>query len=131
MFSFGPRDGCVAQGLTYLVDRESGTFHPGRVSRVVDCQISRLRCVEPHRSRREGSHEIYTGCDYVTLGRSLANEVAAKGFAVFAVHEGDPEAAVRRAVNFGRDTDCLAAVAGGLAGTLTGAAGCLPTGSSR
>ena len=35
---------------------------------------------------------------------------------------GDPRAAIVTAVNFGRDTDCLAAVAGGLCGALSGAA---------
>jgi ADP-ribosylglycohydrolase len=41
---------------------------------------------------------------------------------VFALSQGDPKQAILTAVNFGRDTDCLAAVAGGLAGALAGAA---------
>lgn len=64
--------------------------------------------------------DIYTGGHYVTYGISLANEIVAKGLAVFALTEGDPEEAIEVAVNFGRDTDCLAAVAGGLAGALRG-----------
>jgi ADP-ribosylglycohydrolase len=54
---------------------------------------------------------------------SQANEIVAKGLAVFALTRGDPRRAIPVAVNFGRDTDCLAAVAGGLAGALSGAAG--------
>jgi ADP-ribosylglycohydrolase len=45
-----------------------------------------------------------------------------KGLAVFAITQGDPREAVLAAVNFGRDTDCLAAVAGGPAGALSGPA---------
>jgi ADP-ribosylglycohydrolase len=51
---------------------------------------------------------------------SQANEIVSKGLAVFALSQGDPKEAILTAVNFGRDTDCLAAVAGGLAGALTG-----------
>ena len=42
--------------------------------------------------------------------------------AVFVFSGGDLKEAIVNAVNFGRDTDCLAAVAGGLAGALSGAA---------
>ena len=52
---------------------------------------------------------------------SQANEIVSKGLAVFALAGGDPKEAIVTAVNFGRDTDCLAAVAGGLAGALSGA----------
>jgi ADP-ribosylglycohydrolase len=51
---------------------------------------------------------------------SMAEEVVNKGFAVFRVAKGDPKAAIVGGVNFGRDTDCLAAIAGGLAGALNG-----------
>lgn len=51
---------------------------------------------------------------------SSAGEVVSKGFAVFVRAKGDARQAVLDAVNFGRDTDCLAAIAGGLAGALTG-----------
>jgi len=53
---------------------------------------------------------------------SQANEIVSKGLAVFALSRGDPKQAILTAVNFGRDTDCLAAVAGGLAGALSGSA---------
>ena len=51
---------------------------------------------------------------------SQANEVVSKGLAVFAISRGHPKEAILTSVNFGRDTDCLAAVAGGLAGALSG-----------
>ena len=55
-----------------------------------------------------------------TQGLNQANEIVSKGLAIFGVTRGDPREAILAAVNFGRDTDCLAAVAGGLAGALSG-----------
>jgi ADP-ribosylglycohydrolase len=69
---------------------------------------------------RDEFYRFYDGGRYFNYGMSQANEVVAKGLAVFAVSQGDPQQAILAAVNFGRDTDCLAAVAGGLAGTLSG-----------
>jgi len=74
---------------------------------------------------REEFYRHYHGGGYVVYGSSLANEVVSKGLAVFALSQGDPKQAIVTAVNFGRDTDCLAAVAGGLAGALSGA-GAIP-----
>lgn len=71
---------------------------------------------------RDEFYQTYSGGGYFNYGMSQANEIVAKGLAVFALCEGDPKAAVLTAVNFGRDTDCLAAVAGGLAGALSGPA---------
>ena len=64
--------------------------------------------------------EIYFGGYYQTYGLSTAHEIVGKGLALFAFHKGDPREAVVSACNFGRDTDCLGAIAGGLCGTLSG-----------
>lgn len=69
---------------------------------------------------RDEFYELYEGGRYFNYGMSQANEVVSKGLAVFAISGGDPKEAILAAVNFGRDTDCLAAVAGGLAGALSG-----------
>jgi ADP-ribosylglycohydrolase len=69
---------------------------------------------------RDEFYQRYYGGDYFNYGQSQANEIVAKGLAVFAISRGDPKQAVLTAVNFGRDTDCLGAVAGGLAGALSG-----------
>jgi len=82
-----------------------------------------LELAEKHTDRdalREAFYEIYHGGGYVIYGGSQANEIVSKGLAVFALAKGDPREAIITAVNFGRDTDCLAAVAGGLAGALSG-----------
>lgn len=69
---------------------------------------------------RDEFYEHYYGGGYFNYGMSQANEIVSKGLAVFAITQGDPHEAILAAVNFGRDTDCLAAVAGGLAGALNG-----------
>jgi ADP-ribosylglycohydrolase len=51
---------------------------------------------------------------------SKAHEIVTKGFALFFKTGGRTQEGVVAAVNFGRDTDCLAAVVGGLTGALTG-----------
>jgi len=70
---------------------------------------------------RDEFYKFYEGGHYFNYGISQANEIVAKGLAVFALAKGNPKEAILTAVNFGRDTDCLAAVAGGLSGALAGA----------
>ena len=53
---------------------------------------------------------------------SYANEVVTKAVCIFRMAKGDPKDAIIAAVNMGRDTDCLAAVAGGISGALNGGA---------
>lgn len=75
---------------------------------------------------RDEFYDFYEGGRYFNYGQSQANEIVSKGLAVFAVSKGNPKEAILTSVNFGRDTDCLAAVAAGLAGALSGTAE-LPT----
>ncbi|MBD3184420.1 hypothetical protein GF312_19210 [Candidatus Poribacteria bacterium] len=70
-------------------------------------------------SMRDEFYKVYDGKG-IAYAHSWANEVVSKAFAVFKVTKGNAEDAVIGSVNFGRDTDCLAAVAGGLAGALSG-----------
>jgi ADP-ribosylglycohydrolase len=70
---------------------------------------------------RNGFYQRYIGGAYFNYGMAQANEIVSKGLAIFALTKGDPKEAIVTAVNFGRDTDCLAAIAGGLAGALAGA----------
>ncbi len=70
---------------------------------------------------RDEFYTLYSGGDYFVYGQAQANEIVAKGLAIFTAAQGDVRTAVLSAVNYGRDTDCLAAVAGGLSGALSGA----------
>jgi ADP-ribosylglycohydrolase len=69
---------------------------------------------------RDEFYQFYDGGHYFNYGAAQANEIVAKGLAVFAVSQGNPREAILASVNFGRDTDCLAAVAAGLAGAFSG-----------
>ena len=69
---------------------------------------------------------IYTGGHYLTYGLATAPEIVSKGLAIFALHNGDPIQCILTAVNFARDTDCLAAIVGGLSGTLAGSTALKP-----
>ena len=51
---------------------------------------------------------------------SYANEVVTKGICIFKMTAGNTKEAILAGVNMGRDTDCVAAVAAGIAGALTG-----------
>lgn len=51
---------------------------------------------------------------------SYANEVVTKAVCIFKMVKGDLKQAIIAAVNLGRDTDCIAAIAAGLSGALTG-----------
>ena len=51
---------------------------------------------------------------------SYANEVVTKGVVIFKMVQGNTKEAILAGVNMGRDTDCVAAVAGGIAGALSG-----------
>jgi hypothetical protein len=57
-------------------------------------------------------------------GRRISNavEVLSGGLACFYIADGHPKESILYAVNLGRDTDCKAYVAGGLAGALRGIA---------
>ncbi len=71
---------------------------------------------------KEFVHYRVEGGSLYALYDTIEMEVGrALGLAVFAVTEGDPKESILVSVNFGRDTDCLAAVAAGLAGALSGA----------
>ena len=64
-----------------------------------------------------GRHYSGSGIPYAA---SYANEVVSKALAIASLTANSPRQAIVTAVNFGRDTDCLAAVAGGIVGTLAG-----------
>jgi len=87
----------------------------------VDCALELAAKHSDPMAMRDEFYEFYTGGGYFNYGMSQANEIVSKGLAVFALCQGDPKRGILTAVNFGRDTDCLAAVAGGLCGALSGA----------
>lgn len=73
---------------------------------------------------RDEFYKHYNGIG-IPYAAAHANETVCKGLAVFLNVKGDAKEAVLVGTNFGRDTDCLAATAGGLAGAFSGI-GALP-----
>ena len=102
---------------------QKGTPYAGydRVAQELDKALDIASRHSDPLSMRDEFYQIYYGGNYFVYAQSQANEVVAKGLAIFAACRGDARQAVLTAVNFGRDTDCLAAVAGGLAGAFSGA----------
>jgi ADP-ribosylglycohydrolase len=72
------------------------------------------------REMREAFDAVYSGRG-IAYSTSYANEIVTKGICVFNMVKGNTKDAIIAGVNMGRDTDCLAAVAGGISGSLTGA----------
>lgn len=67
-------------------------------------------------------HEFYKvyKADGLPFAKSRAYEVTSKGIALFHFYQGDVKETMIAAVNFGRDTDCLASVSAGIAGAFSG-----------
>lgn len=100
---------------------------------VKDCGV--LRELERGLKAAEGCHDfrelrekfdsIYSGQGMV-YANSYANEIVTKAVCIFRMVKGNTWDAMVAAVNFGRDTDCLAAVSTGISGSLTGASSIPP-----
>ncbi|MGQ9524234.1 MAG: ADP-ribosylglycohydrolase family protein [Armatimonadota bacterium] len=90
----------------------------------VSTEIRRALSLVDHcrdfRELRSAFDAVYGGHG-IPYAQSYANEVVSKAFAVLKLTGGRPKDAIIAAVNFGRDTDCLASVAGGISGALSGA----------
>ena len=68
---------------------------------------------------RKAFDSVYNGVG-MPYAMAYANEIVTKGVCIFKLVNGDTKQAMIAGVNFGRDTDCLTAVAAGIAGALTG-----------
>jgi hypothetical protein len=74
------------------------------------------------RQMRQKFDSMYSGTG-IPYAFSYANEVVTKAICVFRMVRGNAWEAMKAGVNMGRDTDCLTAVAAGLAGALSGPSG--------
>jgi hypothetical protein len=77
------------------------------------------------REMREAFDPVYNGVG-MPYCMSYANEVVTKAVCAFKMTGGNLRETIIAAVNLGRDTDCVAAVAAGLAGALDGASSLPP-----
>lgn len=91
---------------------------PNVVSQI-DRELNRTKNCKDIRELRTIFDDVYNGkgMDYPN---SYANEVVTKGVCIFKMVKGNTKDAIIAGVNMGRDTDCVAAVAGGISGALSG-----------
>ncbi len=71
------------------------------------------------RQMRKKFDTIYSGSG-IPYAHSYANEIVTKAVCIFRMTKADTWKAMKAAVNTGRDTDCLASVAAGISGALSG-----------
>ena len=133
---FAPRDSALVWGSVYVAAvaealRPQATveltvaagisFAPDPVKQEIQRAVHIATRSSDWEAMRAEFYKIYSGIG--TAGAfAMAAETVSKAFAVFVHSQGDVKKAILTAVNFGRDTDCLGAMAGGLAGALSGAA---------
>lgn len=107
------------------VDRVLGAVFdncdPDIVVKELDRELKRTAGITDYREFRQTLYESYNirGIPYEV---SYANEVVTKAVCIFRMTRGNVKDAMVAAVNMGRDTDCVTAVAAGISGALTGTA---------
>ncbi len=101
--------------------KEFGEVHAGQE---IERALVRTKECRDFREMRKVFDSVYSGSG-TPYAFSSANEVVTKAVCIFRLARGNPKEAIIAAVNFGRDTDCLAAIAGGISGALSGS-GALP-----
>ena len=114
------------------LDSVLGTLHDGArgwtmrdaIVGEIDRGLALTAACRDFRELRKAFDSVYSGTG-MPYAFSYANEVVTKALCIVRMAKGDPKEAIVAAVNMGRDTDCLAAVAGGIAGALKGG-GTLP-----
>lgn len=99
----------IATSREYATDRMKA-----EIDRTVDLAAS----LDSKEMRNE-FYKYYNGTG-IPYAMCYANETVCKALAIFVNVGGDAKQAILDGVNFGRDTDCLAASAGGLAGAFSG-----------
>ena len=96
-----------------------------------NCDTMVVREIERQLKNTEGFSEIgamRVFFDDVYQGKGLpyamsyANEVVTKAVCIFKMVKGNTKEAILGGVNIGRDTDCIAAIAAGISGALSGSA---------
>lgn len=92
---------------------------PKLVKPELERELHKTKEIKDIRQLRTYFDGVYSGFG-MPYSFSFANEVVTKGMCIFQMVKGNTRDAVIAGVNMGRDTDCVAAVAGGISGALTG-----------
>jgi len=94
--------------------------HPDMVVKELDRGLKHTANCKDFRELRKAFDSVYGGYG-IPYAMSYANEVVTKAVCIFRMVNGNTRDAMIAAVNLGRDTDCIAAIASGISGALTGA----------
>jgi ADP-ribosylglycohydrolase len=89
------------------------------IAREIERGLKQTAAARDFRAMRTAFDAIYSGTG-TPYAFSSANEVVTKAVCVFRMSAANPRDAIVNAVNMGRDTDCLAAIASGISGALSG-----------
>ena len=95
-------------------------FGEMRAAQEIERALTRTKDCKDFRELRKAFDAIYSGSG-TPYAFSSANEVVTKAICIFRMVKGNPKDAMIAAANLGRDTDCLAAIAAGISGALSGA----------
>ena len=90
------------------------------IKREVERALEIVKRNSDYEAARGEFYKIYHGSG-TPYAMSSASETVTKALSLFVLAKGDAKTAILYGVNFGRDTDCIAAMAGGLSGALSGA----------
>jgi len=120
----GVLDAAIAHALTpdATVDSVIDTalcFATDPIKREINRALEIVSSQTDYRALRTEFYQIYNGKG-IPYSASSASETVTKAIALFKFAKGDAKQAILYGVNFGRDTDCLGAMAGGLSGALSG-----------
>jgi ADP-ribosylglycohydrolase len=94
-------------------------FRPAGIRGELDRALKLTASCTDVRDMRRKFDSIYSGAGLV-YAQSYANEIVTKAICVLRMTQGNTWEAIKAGINMGRDTDCLAAVAAGISGALTG-----------
>lgn len=92
---------------------------PDLVVREIDRELKKTKGMKDIQEMRKYFDGVYSG-QGIPYSFSYANEVVTKGMCILQMVKGNTKDAVLAGVNMGRDTDCVAAIAGGITGALGG-----------
>jgi hypothetical protein len=90
------------------------------IRRELDKALKLTAGCKDFRQMRKKFDTIYSGSG-IPYSHSYANEIVTKAVCIFNMTKANTWEAMKAGVNMGRDTDCLAAVATGISGALSGA----------
>lgn len=106
-----------------LADMKANTTHKSWNADQIKGEIERALNIvtqaNDYEKARAELYGVYNGFG-TPYAMSTAAETVTKALAMFVLSRGDARTAILYGVNLGRDTDCMAAMGGGLAGALSG-----------